>query len=282
VRAFVLAFGVAVLSITGLAAAAGGGPADQGKALFKQDCSSCHTVGGGDAVGPDLKGVVGRNGETAVGDFIADPAKAIASGDPRISALVTKFHGLKMPGLGLSAAQVAELLAYLKAAEQGATTSTPAPAPTTPAPAPAGDAAAGKDLFTGATQLAHGGAACISCHTTAGLGKLGGGQLGPDLTRASSKYGGAKGLASVLSAIAFPKMVPVYRDHPLTASEQADLAAFLASTPPAQPPADRTPLIVLLGLCVTAAILALMLLVWPRRRLVVRKRIAPTSTIRKA
>jgi hypothetical protein len=87
----------------------------------------------------------------------------------------------------------------------------------------------------------------------------------------------------VLSSIAFPRMIPVYRDHPLTPSEQADLAAFISSAPRATTHApNHTPLIVLLGLAVTAAILALTLVVWPRRRLVVRKRIAPTSTVRRA
>jgi mono/diheme cytochrome c family protein len=253
-----------------VAAASGGG-----SALFKQDCSSCHTFGGGDSVGPDLKGVVTSGNKKAIAAFIADPGKAIASGDPRLAALVKKFHGLTMPSLGLSQAQIAALVAYLGAGAQQA----PAPKP-----AAAGDAAAGKGLFTGATQLTHGGAACISCHTVAGVGALGGGRLGPDLTRAASRYGGATGLASVLSNIAFPRMVPVYRNHPLTRTEQADLAAFLASsrrTAPS-PAADHTPLIVLLGAGVTVAILALALVVWPRRRLVVRKRIAPTSTIRRA
>jgi cytochrome c2 len=277
--AVLLLAAAATFLLAGLAVAAGGGPAEQGQALFKQDCSGCHTIGGGDAVGPDLKGIVGTAGESTVRDFATDPDKILGSGDPKIAALVKKFHGVKMPSLGLTAAQVDALVAYLKA-----TGGTAAPAPTAPAPKmTSGIAAAGKDLFTGSTQLAHGGAACVSCHSITGVGALGGGRLGPDLTRAAAKYGGASGLARVLSNIAFPKMVPVYRDHPLTSSEQADLAAFLSSAPRATNPApDHTPLIALLGLSVTAAILALMLVVWPRRRLVVRKRIAPTSTVRRA
>ena len=270
-RAAVLSLAAAAwLLVPGSAAAAGGG-----SALFKQNCSSCHSVGGGTGVGPDLKGVVTANNGRAIAAFIADPAKAIA-GDPRLGALVKKFHGLTMPSLGLSQAQIAALVTYLGAGAREAR-----PAAATPV---AGNVAAGENLFTGATQLTHGGAACISCHSIAGTGKLGGGRVGPDLTRAVSRYGGSSGLASVLSNIAFPAMVPVYRSHPLTRSEQADLAAFLASsrqTAPA-PAADHTPLLVLLGASVTAATLALMLVVWPRRRLVVRKRLAPSSTIRRA
>jgi mono/diheme cytochrome c family protein len=274
-----LVIAAAAILSTAIALAAGGGsPAQQGQALFKQDCSGCHTIGGGNTVGPDLKGILAVAGEGTVRDFVTDPTKMIASGDPKIAALVTKFHGVKMPDLGLSSTQVTAIIAYLKTTSGTTTLTPPASTPATPA----GNAAVGKSLFTGATQLTNGGAACMSCHSIAGVGALGGGQLGPNLTGAAAKYGGAKGLVSVLSNIAFPRMVPIYGPHPLTRSEQADLAAFLASEPAVPPPApDHTPLIVLLGLCVTAAILVLMLVVWPRRRLVVRKRIAPTSNLRR-
>lgn len=278
-RGAVAVVALALLAGCGLAAAAGGTPADQGKTLFKQDCSSCHTVGGGDGVGPDLKGVVDQVGEGAVSSFIADPGKAIAAGDPRITALVTKFHGLKMPSLGLTPAQVDQLVAYLKAQAPGA--APPAGTTTTKAAQPTGDAATGKKLFSGATQFAHGGPACLSCHSIAGAGSLGGGKVGPELTEAATKYGGAKGLASVLASIPFPKMVPLYRGHPLTASEQADLGAFLATTPGKKHGGNAGWAIAGIGAGIAVCALALMLVVWPRRRLVVRRRIVPPSTIRR-
>jgi cytochrome c2 len=281
VKAALALIATSLLATAGIAVAAGGSPASEGQALFKRDCSPCHTIGGGDGVGPDLKGIVTSAGADTVRKFILDPGKMIASGDPRITALVKKFHGVTMPNLGLSAAQVDSIVAYLQQRGQGAGGTTTAPTTTT-TPAAAGNAEAGKDLFTGATQLAHGGAACISCHSIAGAGSLGGGRIGPDLTQAAAKYGGAKGLVSVLSSIPFPKMVPVYRDHPLTATEQADLAAFLATTPGSPPPGDETWTIVSLGIGVTAAALVLMLVVWPRRRLVVRKRLAPTPRLRRS
>ena len=45
-----------------------------------------------------------------------------------------------------------------------------------------GNDEAGKKLFTGETSFANGGPACMSCHN-AGVGTLGGGSLGPDLTK---------------------------------------------------------------------------------------------------
>ncbi len=178
---------VALLSIAGPAAA---DQIQDGKALFTQQCGSCHTVGGGDTAGPDLEGVVERSGEAGTRDFIADPAKVIASGDAKVAALVTKFKGLQMPDLGLTDVQVDSIVAYL-AAQGGSTGGTTTTKP--PAAAPAGDPAAGKELFTGETQFANGGAACMSCHRMEDLGSLGGGLVGPDLTNAATKFGGAGG-----------------------------------------------------------------------------------------
>jgi mono/diheme cytochrome c family protein len=152
---------------------------------------------------------------------------------------------------------------------------------TTPAApaAPAGDAAAGENIFTGETQLSNGGAACISCHTIAGAGSLGGGQVGPDLTKAYEKYGGAKGVPAMLASLPFQTMQPVYDGHALTKAEAADLAAFLEAAADEPAPGDSTLLIVGIGLCVAACLLALAFAIWPRRRLVVRRQIAPTSPL---
>jgi mono/diheme cytochrome c family protein len=277
-RGAVAAIALALLTGGGPALAAAGDPAGQGKVLFKQNCSSCHTVGGGDGVGPDLKGVVDGAGESNVRSFIADPGKAIAAGDPRIAALVKKFHGLKMPSLGLNASQVDALVAYLKAQGEG---TAPPPATTTTTGQATGNAAVGRKLFTGATRLSRGGPACLSCHSIAGAGSLGGGTVGPDLTKAYAKYGGATGLLSVLGSLPFPTMVPLYRGHALTAPEQADLAAFLVTARGNKPDGSPTWTVAALGVGVAAVALALMLVIWPRRRLVVRRRIVPPSTIRR-
>ena len=265
---------VVLLTPTAIAVAAGG-DAGQGKAVFQASCASCHTLGGGDTVGPDLKGVLERSGEAGTRDFIADPAKVIASGDPKVAALVEKFNGVAMPDLGLTDVQVDAVLAYL-AAQGSATGGVPAkPAPN----APAGDEAAGKRLFTGETQLENGGAACMSCHRMADVGSLGGGIVGPDLTGAAAKYGGQQALAAVLATLPFPTMVPVYAGHGLTKTEQADLAAFMQASSGEPAAGDSTLAVVAIGAAVALALLALAFAIWPRRRLVVRRRIAPTSTL---
>jgi hypothetical protein len=70
----------------------------------------------------------------------------------------------------------------------------------------------------------------MACHSIAGLGALGGGALGPDLTPAAAKYG-PTGLASVLTTLPFPTMAPIFADRPLAPDEQGDLQAFISGAP---------------------------------------------------
>ncbi len=289
------AVAAAFLAAAGPALAAS---ADEGKAIFEGSCASCHTLGGGDLVGPDLAGVLDRRELDWVTRFILSPDSLIASGDPIATELVKKY-GVPMPNLGLTQAQVDSLIAYLQAAGGGGATTQPAttapaqtapaataPAETTPAatapaqttPATAGDPAIGKDLFTGATAFENGGAPCMSCHTIAGIGSLGGGKLGPDLTPAFAKYNGEAGLSAVLKQIAFPTMVPVFANHPLTDQEVANLTAFIADAPPAARPGWAAGKLVLLALGGIAALAAVALLAWRRRLVSVRRLLVRGAT----
>jgi mono/diheme cytochrome c family protein len=274
----------AFVSAAGIAAAQE--PAEQGKALYEKNCVSCHTLGGGDTAGPDLEGVAERRDPEHIRRFIADPGAVIAEGDPDVKAMVEKFGGLEMPDLGLSDADVDAIVAYLEAqagAPSGGATTTDSGATTTTTtqPAATGDATTGEELFTGEKAFANDGASCVSCHALAGTGALGGGQLGPDLTGAYERFGGATGLASVLEQVAFPTMVPIYDDHPLTKQEAADLAAFIQTAAAEEPESDRTWLYIVLGVALAIGLLLLALLIWPRRRLVVRRQLVATPTERR-
>ena len=264
---------VALGSCVGLAAAAGG-PAEQGQTLFQAKCTSCHTLGGGDAVGPDLKGIVDTVDPETVRRFIAEPDKLIAEGDPAVKALVAKYHGIQMPNLGLTAADVGALVAYLETQGTAATTTTTATTTTaTETTAAQGDAAAGKDLFTGGKASRTAARRASRATRSPARARSAAARLGPTLTGAYEKYGGAKGFAAVLTTIPFKTMVPVYEDHAITKQEAASLAAYLATTSGDEPSSSRTWLLVVLGVAVTAGLLALALLIWPRRRLDVRRRL---------
>lgn len=205
-------------------AAPGGQSAEEGEALFQQYCAGCHTIGGGDLSGPDLLGVAERRDPEWLEHWLAEPDQMIADGDPIALQLLAQYNNVPMPNQHLSLSEIDALLAYMGVAEAAH------PADMQPQAAPAGNARAGKDLFTGAKGFANGGTACIACHDTVALGVPGGGLLGPDLTQSAQRYGGEAGLTGVLGTIAFPSMVPIYRDRPLAPQEQVDLAAFLAQT----------------------------------------------------
>lgn len=242
---------------------------DDGKAVFDSLCAGCHTVGGGKKVGPDLAGLPDRADRAWTERFILAPQEVIAAGDPTAKKLVAEY-GMEMPDVGVTAAQIGPLLAFLgyKAGPAPSPSPTPAPAP---APAPKGDAGRGKQLFTGADRLSAGGPSCLSCHSVAGVGALGGGALGPDLTGAYAKYGGAQGLTSALEAMTFPTMAPIFAGRALTAAERADLAAFLAAAPTKERTAGAAGKLIALSVGLAVVIVLAALAFWRRRLGGVRK-----------
>ena len=67
----------------------------------------------------------------------------------------------------------------------------------------------------------------MACHSVAGIGALGGGQLGPDLTGAGERYGGAAGLSAFIIGSPTPIMKTVWSERPLTTEEGASVVAFI-------------------------------------------------------
>src|SRR6185369_9542661 len=87
--------------------------------MFDQRCSACHTIGQGDAVGPDLSGVTERRQRAWLERYLAEPDKMLVERDPIATALFDKYKTVRMPNLHLSQDEIAALFAYLKA--QGST-----------------------------------------------------------------------------------------------------------------------------------------------------------------
>jgi hypothetical protein len=137
----------------------------------------------------------------------------------------------------------------------------------------------GKALFTGATRFQNGGSPCIACHNIAGIGALGGGTLGPDLTQAFNKYGEAS-LLSVLATLPFPSMASIYDNRPLTPEEQVDLKAFLRVAS-AQQPTRSTGQLGLLALGGFLALMVLAQVVWRRRLRGVRRPLVEQTQVRR-
>jgi len=233
----------------------GPGPSQDGAAVFQAQCAACHTIGGGDGIGPDLAGVTTRRDRDWLVSWIADPIAVVAAGDPIATELLSKFNNLQMPNLGLAPADVEGLVAYLEEQDGGGSSAPP------PVSQPGdGSADAGRSLFTGANTLDNGGPSCRACHSIAGIGALGGGKLGPDLTTAYQRLGDGM--------IAMPQtgtMQPIFSEKTLTEDEQANLLAFFRGTDVT----ERSAAVIwqLSGLAVAgvAIIAVLTQLIWRRR-----------------
>lgn len=233
--------------------------AQEGQDIFKQKCAACHTIGGGRLIGPDLQGVTQRRELAWINKFISAPDQMLSAGDPIAAQLLAEYNNVPMPNPGLTAAQVDALMAYLE--NPGGTTG-----PTTTAGLPPGDAAQGERLFNGAASLANGGTSCIACHSVAGVAALGGGTLGPDLTKVYTRYG-ATGLPSALATLPFPTMQGIFAARLLTPQEQADLYAYfekIDQQPVISPP--MTTWFVIIGAIGALVLFAILLIFWPRQR----------------
>ena len=74
---------------------------------FRLNCTSCHTIGGGRLVGPDLHNVGERKDRAWLARFIVDPQGVIDSGDAYAMKLLEEARGVKMtavPGMTLDRA----------------------------------------------------------------------------------------------------------------------------------------------------------------------------------
>jgi hypothetical protein len=111
----------------------------------------------------------------------------------------------------------------------------------------------------------------------AGVGALGGGQLGPDLTGAYDKFGGEKGLTAALASVPFPTMAPIFTRRPLSTSEQADLVAFLRQAPDRERSSGAARNLLLLSFAAVVLLAGAGLVIWRRRLRGVRRPLVDRS-----
>ncbi|HHB93182.1 MAG TPA: c-type cytochrome, partial [Thioploca sp.] len=202
---------------------------EAGETAF-QKCIACHTIGSGPLAGPDLKGVNAKRDKDWLVRWITEPDKMLAEGDPIATELLKEFKNIPMPPMGITETEAKDILAYIES-KSGKGATTKATTKATPVVPPVqGDIETGKNLFLGRQALANGAPACITCHQNTEIGSMGGGTLGPDLTRVHSRYGGDVGLKSVLLSTPFPTMRGIFSEKPISESEVAHLIAYFKST----------------------------------------------------
>ncbi len=200
--------------------------AQQAADYFRQNCASCHTIGGGRLTGPDLKDVGQRKDRAWLVQWLQNPRAVVDSGDPYAQKLLQDSRGVVMPTVGGMNPAVANSLLDLIDAESKLPKSHFAGAQISDRPFTAQDVVVGREIFTGRRRLVGGGPPCVSCHTMRGLGGLSGGRLGPDLTLVYERLQGRKGLSAWLTNPTSPTMAPVFRAAPIQGDEILPLVAY--------------------------------------------------------
>lgn len=230
------------LSTTPFLFASGEDPAAQAH-LFLEKCASCHTVGGGEAAGPDLL-----------------PSTKWPADELRVA--VKRMEENSGPLSDDEVDALVELLKNSDVQQVIAAAEHPQSAPVEPRPV--GDANIGRGLFFGERPLSAGGSPCFACHAVSGEG----GNLARDLTAVHARMG-ETALLSATQKPGFPLMKASYARYPVTRAEAEHLVAFLrsgAATAAAKQQAILQPALFGAGGAIALIVLILLALTLYRRR----------------
>ena len=278
-RSHNILFLAVALTVAGIASPAG---AQDAADYFRDNCTSCHTIGGGRLTGPDLKNVVQRKDRAWLVQFLQSPQTMLDKGDAYALKLQEEARGVVMPLIpGMSPGR-AELLLSLIDAESKLPKSQFAGLEISDRPFTQHDIALGTAIFAGERRLAKGGPPCISCHTLKGAGVFGGGRLGPDLSKVYERLSGRKNLGAWLFAPATPTMQPVFRKHAMTAEEILPLIAVFENAARAGGEDDRAGLVGFSIISFFGSVLMLAVLgaIWRNRLRAVRRPMVETNARR--
>ena len=85
-----------------------------GEQIFKTNCISCHTIGGGRLIGPDLEGVSKKRNVEWLKKWINSSSDFIASGDADAIAIFEEYNKVAMTSFYFEDEDMDALLAYLE------------------------------------------------------------------------------------------------------------------------------------------------------------------------
>lgn len=92
-----------------------------GESLFRTRCSACHTIGGGDLLGPnkeklgpDLYAITQKREMPWLIRFMKEPDKMFEEKDPLSMALLEAYDNVPMPNLSLNDKDIEQLLLYIE------------------------------------------------------------------------------------------------------------------------------------------------------------------------
>jgi len=238
--------------------------AQQAKDFFKQNCVACHTIGGGRLVGPDLKDVTKQKDRAWLEQFIRNPQAKMDSKDPDALQLQKEANGVTMPTLpGVTPEMAKALIDYVESESAAPAGAEAGGGPAiSDVPFTAADVALGTQLFLGTRRLSQGGPPCISCHTLGTFTGLGGGRLGPDLTRLYERLGNRRAVGAWLSAPGTSTMRSVFGQHPLQTEEIMPLLALIEDAAKRSEPADAGSLIHFMVIGIIGTLFVLLIMGW--------------------
>lgn len=87
-----------------------------GKEMFAGNCKACHSIGGGDIVGPDLAGLTERREVDWIKRFINNSQDLIREGDEQAVEVFNKYNKIAMPTHKFSDEELNELISYMEEA----------------------------------------------------------------------------------------------------------------------------------------------------------------------
>lgn len=85
-----------------------------GADLFNTRCVSCHTIGEGDKLGPDLLGVVSKRNRAWLVRWIMEPDAMLDEKDPQAIALYNQYNKVPMPNMKLGHKDALDLIEYMQ------------------------------------------------------------------------------------------------------------------------------------------------------------------------
>ncbi len=191
----------------------------EGQALFEQNCLTCHTIGEGPGIGPDLMGVSERRDREWLERWIADPLGMIQT-DPIAQQLLAEWNNVPMSPNVLSDEQRGRVLDYVAWASEHAPT-TLAAEEEGPVELSDADFERGRGIYFDR---------CAGCH-----GTLRAGATGPNIQPARTTELGTSTIRLTLTN-GLPGGMPSWGRSGVLSEEEMDIMARYVQLPPPAPP----------------------------------------------
>jgi len=105
VQNLILSFAISISAITV--------SAQDGEQLFKTTCATCHTVGKGKLVGPDLRDVQNRHEKQWILKWVKSSQTLVKAGDAQAVKLFNDNNRIPMPDHALTEDQISSILGFI-------------------------------------------------------------------------------------------------------------------------------------------------------------------------